>query len=151
LASLRGLMDRLQVIDPRRLRALGLLLGAWALMLLCSAPWPRARSWALRAGALGVLWAPVVVLLPAALEPGAAVEYALIALGCLGLGALTERLLPWPRAPMAPAVTVLVVLVADALAGSQLLMRSLLGPDPILGARFYGIGNELKSGLTVLV
>jgi hypothetical protein len=30
-------------------------------------------------------------------------------------------------------------------------MRSLLGPDPILGARFYGIGNELKSGLAVLV
>jgi hypothetical protein len=151
VASLRGLMDRLQVIGPRRLRALGLLLGVWALVLLCSAPSPRARSWALRAGALGVLWAPVVALLPAALEPGAAVEYALIALGCLGLGALTERLLPWPRAPLAPAVTVLVVLLADALVGSQLLMRSLLGPDPILGARFYGIGNELKSGLTVLV
>jgi hypothetical protein len=151
LASLRGLMDRLRVIGPRRLRALGLLLGTWALVLLCSAPWPRARSWALRAGGIGVLWAPVVALLPAALEPSAAVEYALIALGCLGLGALTERLLPWPRAPLAPAITVLVVLVADALAGSQLLMRSLLGPDPILGARFYGIGNELKSGLAVLV
>jgi hypothetical protein len=151
VASLRGLMDRLQVIGPRRLRALGLLLGAWALVLLCSAPWPRARSWAMRTGALGVLWAPLVVLLPAALEPSAAVEYALIALGCLGLGALTERLLPWPRAPLAPAIAVLVVLVADALAGSQLLMRSLLGPDPILGARFYGIGNELKSGLAVLV
>jgi hypothetical protein len=104
----------------------------------------------MRTGALGVLWAPVVVLLPAALEPGAAAEYALIALCCLGLGALTERLLPWPRAPLAPAVCALVALVADALAGSQLLMRSVLGPDPILGARFYGIGNELKSGLAVL-
>jgi hypothetical protein len=31
------------------------------------------------------------------------------------------------------------------------LMRSLLGPNPILGARFYGYGNELKSGLAVLV
>jgi hypothetical protein len=31
------------------------------------------------------------------------------------------------------------------------LIRSLLGPDPILGARFYGIGNELKSALAVLV
>ena len=45
----------------------------------------------------------------------------------------------------------IVALVADALAGTQLLMRSLLGPNPILGARFYGIGNELKSGLAVLV
>jgi hypothetical protein len=151
LARLRGLMGRLEVIGPRRLRALGILLGVWALVLLCSAPWPRARSWALRTGGLGVLWAPIVVLLPAALEPSAAVEYALIALGCLGLGALTERLLPWPRAPLAPAIAALVVLAADALAGSQLLMRSLLGPDPIIGARFYGIGNELKSSLAVLV
>jgi hypothetical protein len=30
-------------------------------------------------------------------------------------------------------------------------MRSLLGPNPILGARFYGFGNELKSGLAVAV
>ena len=40
---------------------------------------------------------------------------------------------------------------ADALTGTQLLVRSLLGPDPALGVRFYGIGNELKSGLAVLV
>ncbi len=45
----------------------------------------------------------------------------------------------------------MIALAIDALAGTQLLMRSLLGPDPILGARFYGIGNELKSGLAVLV
>jgi hypothetical protein len=41
--------------------------------------------------------------------------------------------------------------VIDALAGTQLLVRSLLGPNPILGARFYGFGNELKSGLAVAV
>ncbi len=111
----------------------------------------RARAWAMRAGALGVLWAPVAVLIPAAIEPTAAVEYATIVLACLTLGALTDRLLPWPRAPLAPALAGVVVLTVDALAGTQLLMRSLLGPNPILGARFYGIGNELKSGLAVLV
>jgi hypothetical protein len=98
-----------------------------------------------------VLWAPVAALAPAALEPSAPVEYALIAALCIGLGALTDALLPWPRAPLAPAIAAVVLLGADALAGTQLLMRSLLGPDPILGARFYGIGNELKSGLAVLV
>jgi hypothetical protein len=111
----------------------------------------RARAWAVRTGALGVLWAPIAVLIPAAIEPSAAVEYATIALACLALGALTDLLLPWPRAPLAPALVAVVVLTVDALAGTQLLMRSLLGPDPILGARFYGIGNELKSGLAVLV
>jgi hypothetical protein len=150
-ASLRALMARLHVIGPRRLRALGWLLAAWALMLILCAPSPRARAWAMRTGALGVLWAPVAVLIPAALQPSAALEYLTIALACLALGALTDLLAPWPRAPLAPAIVAIGALATDALAGTQLLMRSLLGPDPILGARFYGIGNELKSGLAVLV
>jgi hypothetical protein len=144
------------VIGARRLRALAWLLCAWALLLLGSLLWPGGggegrRAWAMRAGGLAVLWAPVAVLIPAALEPGAAVEYATITIACLALGALTDILLPWPRAPLAPAIVGVLVLVADALAGTQLVMRSLLGPDPILGARFYGFGNELKSGLAVLV
>ena len=48
---------------------------------------------------------------------------------------------------LVPAVAAVVALTVDALAGTQLLMRSLLGPSPAFGARFYGIGNELKSGL----
>src|SRR5262249_3688132 len=145
----------------------------WALLLLAAASWPKVRrtlapsarpgsrspreessrtsAWAMRTGALAVLWAPVAALIPAALEPTAVVEYTIITLTCLALGALTDRLLRWPRALVAPAVAAVLVLAADALAGTQLLMRSLLGPDPILGARFYGIGNELKSGLAVLV
>ncbi|HYB23817.1 MAG TPA: hypothetical protein VED41_08470, partial [Solirubrobacteraceae bacterium] len=152
-ASLRALMDRLHVIGPRRLKAFGFLLCAWLALLGVSALWPdaRARGWAMRTGALGVLWAPVVALVPAAIEPSAPVEYAIVALACLALGALTDALVRWPRAPLVPAVVAVVALTADALAGTQLLMRSLLGPDPILGARFYGIGNELKSGLAVLV
>ena len=149
--NLRSLMARLHVIGPRRLHALGWLLTAWALLLLASAPWPHTRAWAMRTGSLGILWAPVAVLIPAALSPSAAVEYLTIAFACLALGALTDRLLPWPRAPLAPAIVAILALTIDALSGTQLLMRSLLGPDPILGARFYGIGNELKSGLAVLV
>jgi hypothetical protein len=155
--SLRALMARLHVIAARRLKALGFLVGAWTLLLLlASLPWPscgrpHARAWAMRTGAIGVMWAPIAVLIPAAIEPSAAVEYAAIALACVALGALTDLLLPWPRAPLAPALVAVVVLSIDALAGTQLLMRSLLGPDPILGARFYGIGNELKSTLAVLV
>jgi hypothetical protein len=149
--GLRGLMARLRVIGGRRLRALAWLLLAWAALALLCARGSAARAWALRVGALGVLWAPVVALLPAALEPAAASEYALIVLLCLALGALTDALTPWPRGLIVPAVCALAALSADALAGTQLLLRSLLGPDPLLGARFYGIGNELKSALAVLV
>ena len=150
-ASLRALMARLRVISGRRLKALGFLLLGWALLALLLARRPAARAGAIRAGAIGVLWAPVAVLIPAGLEPAAAVEYAIITVSCLALGALTVRLLAWPRAAIAPALVAVLVLAGDALAHTQLLMRSLLGPDPILGARFYGIGNELKSGLAVLV
>ncbi len=148
---LRKLRTRLYVIGPRRLPALGWLLATLALVLVACVAWTRARVWALRVCGLAVLWAPVAVLAPAALDLGAAYEYATIAVLCVGLGALTDLLVPWPRAPIAPAIAVVVALTADALAGTQLAMRSLLGPDPLLGARFYGIGNELKSGLAVLV
>jgi hypothetical protein len=152
-AALRTFDARLRVIGGRRLPALGFLLCAWALLLLAAAlaRSPAAKTRAMRAGALGVLWAPVAVLLPAALAPSAAVEYALIAVVCLALGALSDMLLRWPRALLAPAIAAPAAIVVDALAHTQLLVRSLMGPNPILGARFYGVGNELKSGLAVLV
>jgi hypothetical protein len=153
VGALRSLMARLRVIADRRLLALAMLLGAGALLLLASALARGARglAWAARTGAIGVLWAPAVALIPAALQPSAGVEYATIVLGSLALGALSDRLLAWPRAAIAPAVVVVAALSIDALAGTQLLMRSLAGPDPISGVRFYGIGNELKSALAVLV
>ena len=150
-SSLRALMARLRVIPARRLKALGFLLAAWLVLVALAAPWPRGSAWAMRAGALGVLWAPVTVLVTAALEPSAPVEYATIAILCMGLGAVTDALVAWPRALLAPATVAVIALTVDAMAGTQLLMRSLLGPNPILGARFYGFGNELKSGLAVLV
>jgi hypothetical protein len=147
----RALMARLRVVGGRRLSALGFLLGAWLLLIALCSPWPGARARAMRVGALGVMWAPVAVLVPAAFTPSAAVEYLTVAVLCLALGAVSDLLLPWPRAMLAPAVVGVLVLTVDALAHTQLLVRSLLGPNPMLGARFYGIGNEVKSGLAVLV
>jgi hypothetical protein len=154
--SLRSLMARLRVIGPRRLKALAFVLCGWAALLLLAGLAPlaardRLRASALRAGALGVLWAPAVSLLSAALAPNAAAEFALITLACLGLGALNDALLRWPLGPIAPAIVTLAAFSVDALAHLQLLIRALPGPNPILGARFFGIGNELKSGLAVLV
>jgi hypothetical protein len=154
---LRALKARLVVIDPRRLPALGWLVLAWVLLLgatrlpIRHKDRPKRTAWVLRTGAIAMLWAPVAVLPPAALEPSRMVELALIVATCFALGALTDLLVPWPRAPLVPAVVAVVALTVDALAGTQLLMLSLLGPSPAFGARFYGIGNELKSGLAVLV
>ncbi len=155
-SDLRAFSARLHVVGARRLSALGFLLSAWALLLLAAALPSRARgrsgrARALRIGGLAVLWAPPAAMIAAAAMPSAAVEYVTITAACLLLAALSDALLPWPRAPLVPAVAVILALVIDALAGTQLLVRSLLGPNPMLGARFYGFGNELKSGLAVLV
>jgi hypothetical protein len=152
-AYLRSFKARLLVIYDRRLPALLCLLGAWVLLMLATLllRHRQARAWAARVGGLALLWTPAAVLVPAAFGPGRDVEDALLVLLCFSLGALTDRLLEWPRAPLAPAVVAVVAITADALAGTQLLARSLLGPNPELGVRFYGIGNELKSGLAVLV
>jgi len=158
-AYLRGLKDRLEVVYARRLPALEWLLAAWAILVLLAGLPPGAslgsrrarRALALRVGGLALLWTPAAELLPAAMEPSRAVEYAVLAATCFLLGALSDRLLAWPRAPIAPALGAVLALSIDALAGTQLLIRSLLGPDPSFGARFYGIGNELKSGLAVMV
>jgi len=152
-AYLRSFKARLQILYDRRLGALACLLAAWALLIALARllPGTQARAWTMRAGALALLWTPVAALVPAALEPTRGIEDALLVLLCFSLGALTDRLTPWPRAPLLPAIAAVVALTADALAGTQLLARSLLGPNPELGVRFYGIGNELKSGLAVLV
>jgi hypothetical protein len=152
-AYLRSFKGRLNVIYGRRLGALACLFGAWALLMLAALALRRhrARAWAARVGSLALLWTPVAVLVPAAFAPGRGVEDALLVLICFALGATCDRLLAWPRAPLAPAVVAVAALTVDALAGTQLLARSLLGPNPELGVRFYGIGNELKSGLAVLV
>jgi hypothetical protein len=154
---LRALKARLAVVYSRRLPALAWLLVAWAALMLASLlPIPRTdparrRAGAMRVGALALLWTPAAELLPAALEPSRTVEYALLVLTCYLLGFASDRLLRWPRALLAPALTAVLALSADALLHTQLLIRSLLGPNPIYGARFYGIGNELKSALAVLV
>ncbi|HEY2630922.1 MAG TPA: hypothetical protein VGI26_00920 [Solirubrobacteraceae bacterium] len=158
IASLRALKARLGVISSRRIAAIGWVVVAWLILLACAslplgarAARKRRTAWGMRTGALAVLWIPAAQLIPAAIEPSRTAEFALLVTSCFVLALLTDRLLPWPRAPLATAIVAVVALSVDALAHTQLLIRSLLGPNPILGARFYGIGNELKSGLTVLV
>jgi hypothetical protein len=104
-----------------------------------------------RTGALAVLWLLPVLLLFAALRPGRLTEELGVALGSLLLGALTDRLVRWPRAPVVPGAIGVVAYVVDLAFGSPLIVTSLLGPNPLFGSRFYGIGNELEATLPVLM
>jgi hypothetical protein len=154
-ASLTPFRDRLDDLGPRRTPALALLGVAWLALLLAwgaIAGLTSARLPVRRIGGLSILWIPTMILVPAAMgNPSREVEYAVIVFGCLGLGWLSDRLLPWPRAPLIPAIVGLSAITIDLALGSHLITRSILGPNPGYGSRFYGVGNELKSGLMVLL
>ena len=52
---------------------------------------------------------------------------------------------PWRRRPFGPLVVVCVVTMAvlavDVMTGSRLQLSSLMGLQPVIGGRFYGMGN----------
>jgi len=152
-AALSELVERLRVVLPRRLPALWTLIGSWTALLLVAmlVADRRGQRWAMRAGALAVLWLPSVLLATAVLRPSHTLELLLVAVLALAAGALTDRLVAWPRGPAVPALTGLALYALDLAFGSPLVIRSLLGPNPLFGARFYGIGNELEATLTALL
>jgi hypothetical protein len=156
-AAVNDLGARLAVISERRGPVIGLSLLAWLLLVgAACAIGLRGREGnvaarpAVRLLGLSVVYLPLVLLVAAALEPGQAVEQGLAMVGAPVLGALTLAALGGFRAlAVASALTVLAYAV-DVVAGSPLTALSLLGPNPGLGVRFYGIGNELEALLVVL-
>ncbi len=102
-----------------------------------------------RGALLAALWMPGVMLVTGAIAPAGLVELGILAATSAALALLTDRLLPWPRSIALPAAVTVGAHVADLVFGSELIVRSRLGPNPLIGARFYGIGNELEITLAV--
>lgn len=152
-AAVTRLGDRLSVISERRGAVIGLSLLAWvvALGLAIAATWGGAARVGVKLAGLATIYLPLVLLLGAAIEPGQTVEMLLVMLGAPLLAGLTLALFGGYRAlAVASGLTVLAY-GADVAAGSPLTALSLLGPNPGLGVRFYGIGNELEALLAVLI
>jgi hypothetical protein len=152
---LTPLRDRLDELGPRRNPALAFVATGWLILFLAAGAIfgvDRIKHRVRRIGGLAILWVPAMILLPAAFgNPSREIEYFTIGIGCLVLGWLTDRFVSWPRAPLVPAIVGLTVITVDLALGSHLITRSILGPNPGYGSRFYGVGNELKSGLMVLL
>ncbi|HVF80084.1 MAG TPA: hypothetical protein VNA28_17455 [Solirubrobacteraceae bacterium] len=152
-AALKETEARLRVVSGRRFAVLGALLFTW-LALVLALGIARDRSGVragLRIGALAVLWVPLLLLLTAWLAPTRSTEVAIVVAGSFALAALTDRFVRWPRGPIVPAAASLVAYAVDLVFGSQLIVRSLLGANPRSGVRFYGLGNELESTLTIML
>ncbi len=152
-AAIESLAGRMTVISSRRGPVIGLSLLLWVVVLAgaIAATSGRAARGGTRVAGLAVVYMPLVLLLAAAIEPGEAAEALLVMAGSPLLAALTLRTSSGYRAlAVASALTVLAYAI-DVIAGSPLTSLSLLGPNPGLGVRFYGIGNELEALLGVLV
>ena len=145
--------DRMAVISERRGPVIGLSLLVWLLALGLAAAATRgaAARTAVRLVGLAVVFLPLVLLAAAALRPSEGAETLLAMLGAPLLAVLALTLLGGYCALALAAGLTVFAYAADVIAGSPLTALSLLGPNPGLGVRFYGIGNELEALLAVLV
>lgn len=105
---------------------------------------------AVRLLCLSTVLLPGVLLLTAALSPSLGVERAIATVLPVLIAAVLMRFTSaWASLALACGLTVIPYGI-DMLAGSVLTPLSVIGPNPGLGARFYGIGNELESTLMIL-
>ena len=149
---LADLENRYEQVGKRRGAALAIPLLLWialAGIVSLASRGLYARP-AMRLLCLATILLPGVLLLTAALEPSLAVERGVATLLPVLIAALLIRLAPgWLSLALACGITVIPYGI-DMLAGSALTPRAVIGPNPGLGARFYGIGNELESTLMIL-
>ncbi|HEX6153966.1 MAG TPA: hypothetical protein VFZ19_10640 [Solirubrobacterales bacterium] len=153
VAAIESLEARMGVISSRRGPVIGLNILVWLLVAAVAAlvgGGGVART-AARLLGLSVVYLPLLLLLGAALEPGEPVEVLLVGIGAPLMAALTLAVLGGFGALAVASASVVLAYTIDVVAGSALTSLSLLGPNPGLGVRFYGIGNELEAVLVVLV
>jgi hypothetical protein len=153
VAALETLDERLSAISERRGPVIGASLLAWllAFSLVAAAGRGRPSPTLVRLLGLSVIYLPLLLLLGAALEPATGPERLLALLGAPALAALTLAALDGYRGVAVASGLVVLAYATDVILGSPLTALSLLGPNPGLGVRFYGIGNELEALLAVLV
>lgn len=152
-AALKDTEARLRVVSGRRVAVLGALLFTWLAVVLALgiARDRRGVRAGLRIGALAFLWVPLLLLFTGWIAPSRLTEVAIVVAGSFVLSAITDRFVRWPRGPLVPAAASIAAYAVDLALGSQLIVRSLLGANPRSGVRFYGLGNELESTLTLLL
>jgi hypothetical protein len=151
-AEIESLGARMAVISERRGPVIGIGLLVWLVVfgLAALVSSDRVGRVAIRLAGLSIVYLPLLLLAAAALKPGQDTEQLLVMFGAPLLAALTLFLFGGLRALAIASGLVVLAYAIDAIAGSPLTSLSLLGPNPGLGVRFYGIGNELEALLGVL-
>lgn len=159
-AELDRLEGRLQVVSLRRGPVIGTNLIVWSVLALLAGVF-GGRRWARPVvGLLGISIAllPALLLFTAGLYPSELVERLVIGLGAPGLAAAAWLALR-PRLAERAALGAFAIAAGlsvvgyavDVVAGSPLTSLSLIGPNPVIGVRFFGIGNELEASIGALL
>jgi hypothetical protein len=152
-STIETLGKRMAVISSRRGPVIGVSLLVWIVVfgLAALVGATRVERVAVRLLGLTIVYLPLLLLAGAALEPSREAEQLLVMFGAPLLAAITLFAFGGLRALAVASGLVVVAYAIDVSAGSALTSLSLLGPNPGLGVRFYGIGNELEALLGVLV
>lgn len=146
--------DRMEVVAPRRKPVVLRNLIAWVLLAGLVALLSRGRLAAPASAVFGlsVVLLPVLLLAGAAVRPDdVLVERLIVGIGAPVLAAALFLALRGWAALAAACGIALIAYAVDMVAGSPLTAQSLLGPNPGLGVRFFGIGNELEASLAVAI
>ena len=153
VAGIEALGKRMSEISSRRGPVIGISLLAWIVVfgLAALVGAQRVEGVAVRLLGLSIIYLPLLLLVGAALEGGQEAEQLLVMFGAPLLAAATLFVLGGLRALAVASGLVVLAYAIDVIVGSPLISLSLLGPNPGLGVRFYGIGNELEALLGVLV
>ncbi len=159
VASIAARETRLGEVSSRRWEVLAINFVIWVGALLVLTLIDRRLAgplFGVLATAMAIV--PAILLLAAAVMPSELVERLMVGAGAPLLAALAIAAL-WPRigrrAPhgaFAAAAAISIVATAiDVVIGSPLTALSLLGPNPALGVRFFGIGNELEAAVGAML
>jgi hypothetical protein len=152
-AAVEALGDRMAAISARRGPVIGVSLLVWLLTLGVAAAITIGLTarFDVQLMALSVVYLPFVLLIASIVRPGEGGEQLLVMSLAPLLAFLTMLRLDGYKPLAFASGTVVLACAIDVLAGSPFTSLSLLGPNPGLGVRFYGIGNELEALLAVLV
>lgn len=158
-AAVAAREERLGEVASRRWEVLGVNLLIWVGIGLLLGAWRRWLAGALLSTlATAMALVPAILLAAAALEPSELAERVMVGAGAPLLGALAilalrprlARRAPYGAFAAAAALSIVATAV-DVVAGSPLTALSLLGPNPGLGVRFFGIGNELEAAIAAML
>ncbi|WP_027340186.1 hypothetical protein [Halonatronum saccharophilum] len=121
-----------------------ILLALVGLMLIANGMLPNFIKLNISCFIIGILWIPLLFLLSSFYIMNNIFIMGILSILLTGfLAYLTRGYFKSKLAPLLiSSLSITIILIVDIIFGSNLIKTSILGYSPVIGARYYGIGNE---------